>query len=380
MKVSVLGTRGFPQIQGGVETHCENLYPYLVKKGCEVMVFTRKPYVTYPQDTFKGVFLISLSCPKNKFLEAFLHTFRGVFAARKIHPDILHIHAIGPALFVPLARLLGFKVVMTHHGPDYERKKWNLVAKFILRLGEKWGCRGANGVICVSPVIAENIRKKFNVEAKVIPNGVTISETLKTDEILKKFNLEQNRYILAVGRFVPEKGFVGLIEAFRQVQSSKNGNNSCSNWKLVIAGDADHEDKYSLGLKELAKKTPGVIMTGFLYGQDLQELYSHAGLFMLPSYYEGLPIVLLEAMGYGLSCLASDIPANRSVELSTNRFFTLGDIRMMAEKIKYFIDKPLTEEEKTAQIKILTEKCNWDKIAQQTLEVYKGVIANEKGH
>ncbi|MGA2775291.1 MAG: glycosyltransferase family 4 protein [Candidatus Omnitrophota bacterium] len=378
MKVVVLGTRGFPNVQGGVEKHCEHLYSELIKRGCEVTVFTRMPYMEPSKNEYKGVKLISLKCPRSKHLEAFVHTFQGVLAAKRLKPDILHIHAVGPSLFVPLAYMMGFKVIMTHHGPDYERKKWNLVAKFILRLGEKWGCRGANRVICVSSVIAENIKKKFNVEAKVIPNGVIISETLKTDKILKKFNLEKSRYILAVGRFVPEKGFVELIEAFRQVQSSKNGNNSCSNWKLVIAGDADHEDKYSLGLKELAKKTPGVIMTGFLYGQDLQELYSHAGLFMLPSYYEGLPIVLLEAMGYGLSCLASDIPANRSVELSVNRFFTPGDIGMMAEKIKHFIDKPLTEEERTTQIKILTEKYNWDKIAEQTLEVYKSVIANEK--
>ncbi len=122
----------------------------------------------------KGVKLIPLSCPKNKFLEAVLHTFKGLFAAKKIKPDILHMHAVGPSLFVPLARLMGFKVVMTHHCPDYQRQKWNKIAKFILRLGEKWGCSCANVVICVAEPIAEDIRKKYNREVEAIPNGVDL--------------------------------------------------------------------------------------------------------------------------------------------------------------------------------------------------------------
>ena len=235
MKIAVVGTRGFPQIQGGVEAHCENLYPYLVKKGCEVVVFTRKPYVTYPQDAFKGVSLITLSCPKSKFLEAFMHTFKGVFAARKIHPDILHIHAIGPALFVPLARLLGFKVVMTHHGPDYERKKWGAAAKIVLKLGEYLGCRFANQIIAISEPIAQTLSSKYGIKVNIVPNGVVISGVPELSGLLGKFGLEKGKYILAVGRFVPEKGFDDLIEAFDR--------SNIRGWKLVIVGGADHEDK-----------------------------------------------------------------------------------------------------------------------------------------
>lgn len=361
MKIAVLGTRGFPQIQGGVEAHCENLYPRLVKKGCEIIVFTRKPYVSYPQKSFKGITLIPLSCPRNKFLEAFIHTFKGIFYAKKLQPDILHIHAIGPSLCAPFARLLGFKVVMTHHGPDYKREKWGSFAKTILRLGEYLGCKFADKIIAVSDVIAEDIVRNYGRKATVIYNGVTMPEILKSEESLKRFGLEKGKYLLAVGRLVPEKGFGELIEAF----------DFSLGWKLAIVGDADHQDEYSQGLKELAKKKPGVVLTGFLSGQTLQELYSHAGIFVLPSYYEGLPICLLEAMSYGLSCLASDIPANRSIGLADNRFFKAGDIQGLREKVAYFMDKPLTEEEKAAQIKAITEKYNWEKIAEETLEVYK---------
>ena len=382
MKIAVLGTRGFPNVQGGVEAHCENLYPCFIKRGCEVVVFTRKPYANFDIDFYKGVKLIPLFCPTNKFLESFLHTFYGVFVAKKVRPDILHIHGIGPSLFIPVARLLGLKVIMTNHGPDYQRKKWGKLAKVILKLGERLGSKWANGIICISESIAEGIRNKYKREVIVIPNGVTIPQILESEDALEKYGLEGGKYILAVGRFVPEKGFHDLIDAFNnfQTRNSKhetlNSQRSTKNWKLVIVGRADHEDKYSLGLKEKARENSNVILTGFLTGEPLQELYSHAGLFVIPSYYEGLPIVLLEAMSYGLSCIASDIPANRNVELSEERFFKAGDVKALAIKIKEFVDKPLTGEEKRRQIGMIAERYDWEKIARKTMEVYGKVLSS----
>ena len=374
-KICVLGTRGFPQIQGGVEAHCENLYPHLVKKGCVVIAFTRKPYVNTPIDTYQGVKLIPLFSTKNKFLEAFLHTFIGIFYARKFSPDILHIHAVGPSLFIPLARLLGLKVIMTNHGPDYQRKKWGKLAKIILKLGESLGSKRANGIICISESIAKDVREKYKRNVTVIPNGVTIPKILHTENALRKYNLEKGKFLLAVGRFVPEKGFHDLIEAFNQL-STLNSKLRTTNWKLVIVGRADHEDKYSLNLKEKAGKNNNIILTGFLTGEPLQALYSHAGLFVLPSYYEGLPIVLLEAMSYGLSCIASDIPPNKSVELFGDRFFKPGDIKTLCAKIKEFIDKPLNKEEKGKQINMIAERYDWEKIAEKTMEVYRIIKRN----
>jgi len=363
MKIAVLGTRGFPNVQGGVEVHCENLYPRLTKKGCEVVVFTRKPYVNLAFDAYKGVKLTPLPCPKNKFLEAFLHTLYGVFVAKKSSTDILHIHAIGPSLFIPLARFLGLKVVMTNHGPDYERKKWGRLAKIVLSFGENLGTRYANGIICISKPIADSIRKKFNRDVTVIPNGVIMPQISQNEDILRKYALEKGKYILSVGRFVPEKGFGNLLDAFNGLR--------LDGWKLVIVGRADHEDRYSLDLKKKASKNGNIILTGFLTGEPLRELYSQAGLFVLPSYYEGLPIVLLEAMSYGLSCIASDIPANRNVRLSKDRFFKPGDVEGLAEKIRQFVDKPLSEEERRRQLSMIAEKYNWERIAGRTLEVYK---------
>ena len=364
-RIVVLGTRGFPNVQGGIETHCENLYPRLAELGWEVIVLTRKPYVDVNQKTYKGVDLIPLSCPKNKFLEAFSHTLFGVIAARRLSPDILHIHGIGPSLFVPLARLLRLKVVMTNHGPDYNRDKWGRLAKGILRLGERLGSRWANKVICISDPIAENIRQRHNKEVTVIPNGVNLPQLCETQDSLDKYSLTKGRYVLSVGRLVPEKGFDDLIAAFNALHP--NG------WKLVIIGRADHEDSYSSGLREKARSNVNIVMTGFLTGKPLQELYSHAGLFVLPSYYEGLPIALLEAMSYGLPCVASDISASRNIGLNEDRYFTPNSPRELSTMIEQFISTPFTQEEKERQLQMIADKFDWNKIAEKTLEVYERV-------
>lgn len=369
MKVVVLGTRGFPDVQGGVEKHCENLYPELVKRSCEVTVFTRAPYVNPAKNEYKGVKLVPLKCHRSKHLEAFTHTFKGVLAAKKLKPDILHIHAVGPSLFVPFAGILGLRTVMTHHGPDYARKKWNGFARAVLRWGERNGCKNAKAVICISEAIAKDVRRKFKRDVEVIPNGVMIPQETQGTEALERFGLAKGKYILAVARFVPEKGLHDLIEAFKVIQEQ-----SPSEWKLVIAGDADHEDKYSLDLKRKAAENPNIVLTGFLSGGPLQELYSHAALFVLPSYYEGLPIVLLEAMSYGLSCIVSDIPANKEVALAQERYFRPGDIKAIAFKIEQFINKPLSEEEKSRQLDFITQGYDWEKIAAETLAVYKQAI------
>lgn len=366
MKIAVIGTRGFPNIQGGVETHCENLYPRLVQRGCRIIVFTRKPYVDPGLRAYQGVEMIPLPCPRNKYLEAFFHTFLGIFFAKRIRAEILHFHAIGPSLLIPLARLLGLKVVMTNHGADYKRKKWPRPAKVVLKIGECLGSVLSNQVICISEFIAEGIQKKFRREPIVIPNGVVIPHLIKEDTNIKNYGLKSEEYILAVGRLVPEKGFHDLINAFSSISNLP--------WKLVITGAADHDDAYSAKLKQQAGCHNNIILTGHLKTKVLCELYSHAGLFIIPSYYEGLSIALLEAMSYGLGCVASDIPANREVCLPEKRYFAPGDIDDMKKKIIEFVAKPLNEEEKKQQIDLLKKKYDWDKIAERTKEVYLKVI------
>ncbi|HBE43612.1 MAG TPA: glycosyl transferase family 1, partial [Bacteroidales bacterium] len=294
MKIVVTGTRGIPNIQGGVETHCEELFPRIARLGCDITVVRRSCYVTpgniLPE--YNGVKLKTIYAPHLKSFEAVTHTFLSVIWARKAKADVVHIHAIGPAIMSPLARLLGLKVVFTHHGPDYRRAKWGPYARVVLRLGERAGSVLAHEVIVISTVIRDLINKKYKRgNANLIYNGVPFPVMVDKTGFIESLGLKSRSYIFTLGRLVEEKGFDLLIRAFSRLKNT--------GVKLVISGDADHETSYSRKLKSLAREN-GVILTGFLKGEKLQELFSHARLFVLPSFHEGLPISLLEAMSYRL--------------------------------------------------------------------------------
>ncbi|MEM1370794.1 MAG: glycosyltransferase family 4 protein, partial [Pseudomonadota bacterium] len=328
LRVTFLGLRGCPDIQGGVERHVEQLAPRLARHGCDVEILVRKPYAatTTPSD-WNGVRLTPISCPTNKSLEAIVHTFFGIlYTAFRTRPDVLHIHAVGPMLLVPLARLMRLKVVVTHHGYDYQRDKWGGFAKAMLKAGERFGLRFANKRIAVSQSIAKKMYKEYRTPITAIPNGVDVPDRPIDQSQLAQFGLERHRYVLAVGRLVPEKRHGDLIKAFSDAAPP--------GWKLAIVGAADHPDAYSRSIEDQAAAHPNVVLTGFQKGDTLQALYKNAGLFTLPSSHEGLPIALLEALSFGLPCIASDIDANLEVGLARQDYHPVGDINALAIHIR----------------------------------------------
>lgn len=361
MKIAVTGTRGIPDIQGGVETHCEFLFPLIADRGHDVVLMRRDCYLPEGdcRKEFRKVRLVDVPAPRKKSFEAIVHTFRCVLKAKKMKADIVHIHAIGPALLAPLARILGMKVVVTHHGPDYDRDKWGRAAKFMLRLGERMGAKYANRVIVISRTIDNLLHAKYgDVPTELIYNGVPPASISSDADYIESLGLRQGKYIVAVGRFVPEKNFHQLIEAFsRGVPEGI---------KLVIAGDADHPDEYSGHLKALARDN-GVVLTGFIKGEKLRQLMSHAALFVLPSSHEGLPISLLEAMSYSRDVLVSDIPANRLPELSSEDFFPVGDVGALHSSLINKLKSVRTPR------KYDLSQYDWNVIADKTIEVYESI-------
>ena len=359
MKLFVTGTRGIPNIMGGVETHCEELFPRIAAHGINVTLIRRKSYTHDNLKEWKGVNLIDLETPKKKSFEAIIHTFKAIIKAKSLGADIIHIHAIGPALLTPMARLLGMKVVFTHHGPDYDRDKWGKAAKFMLKLGERMGTTFANEVIVISNVINDILIRKYNRrDCHLVYNGVPKPEICEFPEYFEELGIEKGNYVLGMCRFVPEKNLHHLVEAFSKINHG--------NCKLVLAGDTDFEDDYSRNLKKMAKEN-GVILTGFIKGKKLHSLLSNAKCFVLPSSHEGLPIALLEAMSYNLRVLVSDIPANMEVGLDKDSYFKVGDVSELSNKLEDIILSPYST------VKYDMSKYNWDKIAKQVLDIYKSI-------
>lgn len=364
MKIVVVGTRGIPDILGGVETHCQELYPRMEKMGHDVTIIRRTPYLTdnnRDMTSFQGVKLVDVYAPHKKSFEAIVHTFLAVLKARKLKADIVHIHSIGPNILAPFARLLGLKVVMTHHGPDYDRQKWGFLAKNMLKFGEWCGARFCNHIIVISDVIRQLLVRKYGTKNQsLVFNGISLPVKSKRTDYIESLGLEPGKYVVSIGRFVKEKRFDDLINAFVKC--------GLSDYKLALAGDADHADEYSESLKALARKN-GVVLTGFIKGEKLNQLMTNAALFVIPSSHEGLPFALLEAMSYDLDVISSDIPANKLECLSEDDFYPMGDVGALSQLIKQRLDN---DEVKHRSYDL--SAYDWDSIAKKTAEIYQDIL------
>jgi len=372
LSVMMLGLRGLPNVQGGIEAHVQNLATYLQDRDCQVDVIVRAPYqpVEYRKQ-WNGIRIHSLWSPVSKSLEAITHTAVGVLYAAVKRPDILHIHAVGPSLMVPMARMLGLKVVVTHHGQDYDRQKWGRMAKFMLKTGEYCGMKMANGRIVISEVLQNLVQDKYAKNSTLIPNGVVMPALTDSAATLEKFGLTAGKYILTVSRLVPEKRHLDLIEAFKQGR--------LPGWKLAIVGGSDHPDAYTDAVHATAAGHEDVVMTGFQSGVALKELFTHAGMFVLPSSHEGLPIAMLEALSFGLPVIASDIPANLEVGIADDHYFALGNIAALTERLEAFAGKAQDSAAKTELRAWVDQKYNWNDIAAKTLDVYEAVAGKKAG-
>ncbi|NVM78711.1 glycosyltransferase involved in cell wall biosynthesis [Duganella sp. SG902] len=371
LRVMMLGLRGFPGVQGGVETHAEHLCPRLAALGCDVTVLARKPYqLPDTGPVWRGVKFVSLWAPKSKGLEAIAHSMLGVLYAAWRRPDILHIQAIGPAIVTLPARLLGLRVVVTHHGPDYDRQKWGGFARWALRTGERWGMRLSQGRIVISRVIAAIVRDKHGRDSTLVPNGVVLPALPEATDTLQKFGLEAGKYVVLVSRLVPEKRHLDLIDAFERA--------ALPGWKLAIVGGSDHPDEYQRAVLARAEASPAIVCTGSQGGAALAQLYGHAGMFVLPSSHEGLPIALLEALSYGLPVIASDIPANLEVGLSQEHYTPLGDVAALAERMKAFAAQPNSDQLRAQRRQWVSGRYDWDAIAAATLDVYRQASGLDK--
>jgi glycosyltransferase involved in cell wall biosynthesis len=365
-KVIFLGLRGIPEIQGGVETHVAALAARIAQRGWEVEVLGRSPYLPSREPyVWKGVTVTPVWSPRSKCLEALVHTTLALFVAARHRPDLVHIQAIGPALLTPLARLLGLRVVVTHHGFDYERQKWGWLAKSMLRAGEAMGMIFSNANIGVSKAIADKVRRNFGVAANFIPNGVESDFPKLGTSYLESIKVAPKRYILTVGRIVEEKRQLDLIAAFARLNDP--------DLKLLIVGRADHDGCYLHEVEQAAAATPGVVMTGFQCGESLCQLYHHAALFILPSSHEGMPIALLEALSHGIPCLASDIDANRALKLGAENYFPLGDVAALADDIRRKLSLPDSPQSKQQAAKIRASY-GWNPIVSRTLDIYMSAL------
>lgn len=356
MKIAVIGLRGFPSIQGGVESHCENLLTAF-GSAADFIVYRRRPYLTPEarEARYPGITFVDLPSTRIKGFEALFHTLlASLHIIVKRPAPMVNIHNIGPGLLTPLLRIFGFKVVLTYHSPNYEHRKWGPIGRSVLRLGEWMSLRFASRVIFVNRFQMEKYTPRIRRKSVFIPNGITLPTTPPPSDFLERHGLRRREFILAVGRLTPEKDFETLLKAIRLMPEPV---------PLVIAGAADHDTAYADRLHALADGLP-VVFTGFTGRDDLNRLYSSARLFVLSSVNEGFPLVLLEAMTHSLPLVVTDIPATRLIDLPADAYTPAGDPAAMAAAITTAVSRPF------APIGYDLTPYDWSAIARRTSDVY----------
>jgi glycosyltransferase involved in cell wall biosynthesis len=330
MKICAIGLRGIPDVMGGIETHCEHLYPRMARldDALSIVVIGRSGYAR--AGTFANVRVATVWAPHVKALETLVHTPLAILYARLfVHPDVVHLHGVGPGFFAPLARLLGFRVVGTHHAADYDRPKWGRFGRWFLKTGEWMMAKFADDVICVSSAIETNLSARHPLERRrfiTIRNGAPPAKQTGDQpqaDLPPSLGLTPGGYILCVGRLDPTKRFHNIVEAFRRAQPP--------GMKLVIVGGSMGSDAYADTLKRAAP--PDVIFAGSRPASEVRALYRNAALFVHPSCLEGFAMVVLEAVEADCPILVSDIPAHLEVELDAANYFRCGDVEALARAL-----------------------------------------------
>ncbi len=367
--IAMLGHKRIPSREGGIEVVVAELSTRMVKHGCNVTCYNRKGHHVSGADfdtasikVYNGVRLKNVWTVSKKGLAAVTASVSASIKAAFGRYDIVHFHAEGPCAMLWLPKLFGKRCIATIHGLDHQRAKWGRFASWYIRSGEKCAVKHADEIIVLSENVQNYFKEKYNRETAYIPNGVLRPENRVADEIVSRFGLEKNSYILFLGRLVPEKGIIYLIEAFKRIHTDK---------KLVIAGGASDSAEYADELRQLATGDERIVFTGFIQGKLLEELYSNAYIYVLPSTLEGMPLSLLEAMSYGNCCLTSDIPECKNVIGTFGVTFKNGDSLDLQDKLeKLCNDSSVVLYFQNRAADFVCNRFNWDDVTVQTLKIY----------
>jgi glycosyltransferase involved in cell wall biosynthesis len=400
MKIAVIGARGLPpnplkdleahtQYQAqqsvtrssaatsGIEHYCAEMYPRIASEGHSVDLFARSSYTQkrwYFQSIVKGVNEISLPCLHLRGADALVSSALGAVSTLFSSYDIVHFHALGPALFSGLPLLSrSAKVVVTCHGLDWQRVKWGKLSSRLIRLGEETAARYAHEIIVVSTDLQEYFWKTYGRETVYIPNApATYVASDSSFQFGSSLGLQKNRYLLFLGRLVPEKAPDLLIQAFQKLQPQ--------GWKLVLVGKSSDTSSFTSSLLGLANSNANIVFTGELSGRYLAEVVRGAGLFVLPSSLEGMPLSMLEAMQEGIPVLGSDIPPHQQL-IGEDRGITFqtGNLDSFVHQMDWAICHPKEMNERAERAEeYIRLNYQWERIVADTIQLYKFMSRDRK--
>lgn len=372
MKIAMIGHKRYASREGGVEVVVTELARRMAALGHEVTCYDRSgsdvvtgEVACEGERIVDGVRVVPVKTIDKKGLAALSSSYFATKAAIKDEPDVIHYHAEGPCVPLPLAKRAGIRTVATIHGLDWQRAKWGKLASTYIKMGEGAAAKKADGLIVLSENLKRYFKKAYGRDAVFIPNGIDIQKSLPACRIRERWGLEQGSYILYLGRLVPEKRPELLIKAFKQLKTDK---------RLIIAGGSSDTSDYERELRALAASDDRIMFAGFVFGELLSELYSNCYCYVLPSDVEGMPMSLLEAMAYGCCCVTSDISECADVLGNAGLTFPRGEVLSLRNALATLLVDPAHAAGLGDAAKACVEThYDWDSVVERTLEIYGGV-------
>jgi glycosyltransferase involved in cell wall biosynthesis len=300
MRIAFVGTRGVPARYSGFETFVEQLGIRLVDREHNVTVYSRLQTLAPREATYRGMRQVWVRGISTKHLDTITHTLVSCTHMLFHEYDIVVMCIAGNSPLAWMPRLRGARVVLNVDGSDWRRKKWGRLARAYMRSSEWLATRTPSVTVTDSHVMHRYYLDRFGEETECIPYGADMPTTNSTTT-LRRYGLESRRYLLLVGRLVPENCIDHLVDAFEKLDTDL---------QCVVVGDAPYQERY---IADLKRRGPHVVFTGYVFGEGYRELMQHAYAFILCSEVGGTHPVLVEAMAAGNCVVVNDTPANLEV-------------------------------------------------------------------
>ena len=373
----MIGHKRIPSREGGVEVVVGELATRMAALGHDVTCYSRSGHsvagaeydtaanTTRPYE-YRGVHVVPVPTIDAKGLAALSSSFFATLRAMRSHPapDVIHYHAEGPCVPLRLAHMRGIRTVATIHGLDWQRAKWGKLASAYIKFGERTAVRSADEMIVLSEPTRDYFMREYGRATHFIPNGIDLKAKIPAEEITRRWGLTSGSYVLFLGRIVPEKGLGYLLNAWRQLETDKT---------LVIAGGASDSAEFHGEVRARAERIDNVKLTGFVQGRVLEELYSNAYAYVLPSDVEGMPLSLLEAMSYGCPCITSDIPECADVLAGSGLVFPRASADGLRDALATALADPASVRELGERARCrVRDMYDWDDSVERTLALYRG--------
>ncbi len=364
--VAIIGIRGLPPRYGGGETASDELGRRLVERGHDVVVYCRLHNHPAPRPaSWNGMRLVHLPSLHTKNLDTPTHILLCVLhLVFRERARIVLLSGVGTSFVIPFLRLFGRKTVMWADGQDWKRGKWGRFARTFLKRSAEFTCKVSDGIVTDTTIAHRFYRDELRRATTYIPYGANI-ESVDGVQTLGEYGVEPDRYVLFVGRLIPEKGVHYLIEAFEGLRTDL---------KLLIVGDSPYTPDYVQKLR--STPDPRIVFTGYLFGDGFKQLMKNCRVYVQPSDVEGTSPVLLTAMGYGRPVVVNGIAENRATIGDAGVAFEPGNVAELRSILAEILEDPKRLRELGEQSeRRVRSHYSWERITDEFQELFAALDA-----